>query len=60
MDGRALCLAASQSAPHVKALLISGYSDDDAETKVTSTSPPLLKKPFTDMELQHALDGLTT
>lgn len=60
MDGRALCLAASQSAPHVKALLISGYSDDDAETKVTSTSPPLLKKPFTEMELQHALDGLTT
>ena len=60
MDGRALCLAASQSAPHVKALLISGYSDDDAETKVTSASPPLLKKPFTEMELQHALDGLTT
>lgn len=60
MDGRALCLAASQSAPHVKALLISGYSDDDAETKVTSSSPPLLKKPFSDMELQHALDGLTT
>lgn len=60
MDGRALCLAASQSAPHVKALLISGYSDDDAQTKATSPSPPLLKKPFTDMELQHALDGLTT
>ena len=60
MDGRALCLAASQSAPHVKALLISGYSDDDAEAKVTSASPALLKKPFTEMELQHALDGLTT
>lgn len=60
MDGRALCLAASRSAPHVKALLISGYSDDDAaETTVASTSPPLLKKPFTDMELRHALDGLT-
>lgn len=60
MDGRALCLEAGQSAPHVKALLISGYSDDAIEAKVTVTSPPLLKKPFTDMELQHALDGLTT
>jgi hypothetical protein len=58
MDGRALCFAASQSAPHVKALLISGYSDGYAASSDSALGPPLLKKPFTAPELQHALDGL--
>ncbi|UUZ78310.1 response regulator [Polaromonas sp. P1(28)-13] len=58
MDGRALCFEASRSAPHVKALLISGYSDGYAASPESAMSPPLLKKPFTNIELQHALDGL--
>ncbi|MDO8249205.1 MAG: PAS-domain containing protein [Rhodoferax sp.] len=58
MDGRALCLEASQRASHVKALLISGYSDLDAVSAGAATGLPLLKKPFTTVELQHALDGL--
>ena len=58
MDGRALCLAASQSAPHVKALLISGYSDANTGASGSAFGPPVLKKPFTGPELQHALDGL--
>jgi CheY-like chemotaxis protein len=58
MDGRALCLAASQSAPHVKALVISGYSDEYAVSSDSAFGPPLLKKPFTAPELQQALDGL--
>ncbi len=62
MDGRALCLAARQRAPQVKALLISGYSDSHglAALPENAMSPPLLKKPFTDIELQRALDGLLT
>ena len=58
MDGRALCLQASQSAPHVKALLISAYADAPATSPVDTHSPRLLKKPFTELQLQHALDGL--
>ena len=57
-DGRALCCEASQRAPHVRALLISGYSDGDAVSAEAATDLPLLKKPFTTTELQHALDGL--
>ena len=60
MDGRALCLAARQRAPQVKALLISGYSDGLAALPDKAMSPPLLKKPFTDVELQHALQRLLT
>ncbi|WP_309684560.1 PAS-domain containing protein [Polaromonas sp.] len=60
MDGRALCLAARQRAPQVKALLISGYSDGHAALPESAMLPPLLKKPFTDVELQHALDSLLT
>jgi PAS domain S-box-containing protein len=56
MDGRALCLEASQSAPHVKALLMSGYAD--APAAPVAGALPLLKKPFTELQLQHALDGL--
>ncbi|CAM3454325.1 PAS-domain containing protein [Polaromonas hydrogenivorans] len=59
MDGRALCVAASQRAPHVKALLISGYSDGEAASAREAAGFALLKKPFTAAELQHALDGLT-
>ena len=58
MDGRALCSAASQSAPHVKALLISGYADGDAAAGGAPAGISLLKKPFTANELQQALDGL--
>ena len=62
MDGRALCLAARQRAPQVKALLISGYSDSHGHAALPedAMSPPLLKKPFTDIELQRALEGLLT
>jgi PAS domain S-box-containing protein len=58
MDGRALCSAASQRAPHVRALLISGYSSGSSVSAEAETDFPLLKKPFTATELQHALDGL--
>ena len=58
MDGQALCSAASQRAPHVKALLISGYADGDAAPGGASSGFPLLKKPFTATELQQALDRL--
>lgn len=58
MDGRTLCLEASQSAPHVKALLISAYADVPAPLPINPLSPPLLKKPFTDQELQHVLESL--
>ncbi|MDQ3060584.1 MAG: PAS-domain containing protein [Pseudomonadota bacterium] len=58
MDGRALCLEASQSAPHVKALLMSGYSDTPAAPPAGAHAPPVLKKPFSHLELQQALDGL--
>ncbi len=58
MDGRALCAVASQSAPHVKALLMSGYSDGSGATAEAASDFPLLKKPFTATELQHALDGM--
>jgi CheY-like chemotaxis protein len=58
MDGRALCSAASQRAPHVKALLISGYSDGDAAPVGAPGGILLLKKPFTATELQQALDRL--
>jgi signal transduction histidine kinase/CheY-like chemotaxis protein len=58
MDGRALCQAARQSAPHVKALLISGYSDGYAASPERAMGPPMLKKPFTGSELQQALDEL--
>ena len=58
MDGPALCAAAKQRAPHVKALLISGYSNANAALADAATDFPLLKKPFTANELQHTLDGL--
>lgn len=58
MDGHALCTAANQLAPHVKALLISGYSDGPAASEEASTDFPLLKKPFTSPELKLALDEL--
>jgi PAS domain S-box-containing protein len=58
MDGRALCNAATQRAPQVKALLISGYSDGNTTSAQAAADIPLLKKPFTATELQHALDGL--
>ena len=58
MDGRALCAAASQRAPKVKSLLISGHSDGGAASSAKAGSAPLLKKPFSASELQHALDGL--
>ena len=58
MDGRALCAAANQRAPHVKALLMSGYSDGNAASAGAVADLPLLKKPFTATELQHALDGM--
>ncbi|MBA3057933.1 MAG: PAS-domain containing protein [Gammaproteobacteria bacterium] len=54
MDGRTLCREASLSAPDVKTLLISGY----AMSSENAIGPPLLKKPFTAVELQRALDGL--
>ena len=58
MDGQALCSAALQRAPHVKALLISGYADGDAAPGGAPIGISLLKKPFTTPELQQALDGL--
>lgn len=58
IDGRALCRQARQSAPNVKALLISGYADAEAAWSDAADGPPLLKKPFSAVELQHALDGL--
>ena len=58
MDGRALCRAAKLTAPEVRALLISGYSDGYAASPEAATGCPLLKKPFTTIELQQALDGL--
>ncbi|MDO8449098.1 MAG: PAS-domain containing protein [Rhodoferax sp.] len=58
MDGRALCFEASLRASHVKALLISGYSDGDAVSAAAAADLPLLKKPFSAIQLQHALDGL--
>jgi CheY-like chemotaxis protein len=54
MDGRTLCREANLSAPEVKTLLISGY----ASSPESSVGLPLLKKPFTTVELQRALDGL--
>ncbi|MDO8458815.1 MAG: PAS-domain containing protein [Burkholderiaceae bacterium] len=60
MDGRTLCHQASLSAPSVKALLISGFSDVDVASTEAAMRPPLLKKPFTSIELQQALDGLLT
>ena len=57
-DGRALCLEASQSAPHVKTLLISGYSEGYATAPAGAPSPQVLKKPFTEQELRQALEGL--
>lgn len=59
MDGRALCSEARQRAPHVKALLISGYADGPAAASAPA-SWPLLKKPFTDTDLQQALEALLT
>ena len=59
-DGRSLCLEASLSAPHVKTLLISGYSEGYPAAPIGAPSPRLLKKPFTDLELRHALEGLLT
>ena len=58
MDGQALCLAARQSSPHVKTLLISGYADAYAGPPDMAGGMTLLKKPFTVIELQHALAGL--
>ena len=58
MDGQALCLAARQSSPHVKTLLISGYADAYAGPPDMAGGMALLKKPFTVLELQHALAGL--
>ena len=60
MDGRTLCRQASLSAPSVRALLISGFSDADVASPEAAMGPPLLKKPFTSLELQQALDGLLT
>ncbi len=60
MDGRTLCHQANLSAPSVKALLISGFSDVDVASTEAAMGPPLLKKPFTSIELQQALDGLLT
>jgi nitrogen-specific signal transduction histidine kinase/CheY-like chemotaxis protein len=60
MDGRSLCRRAGLSAPFVKTLLISGFSDSDVASPEASMGPPLLKKPFTSIELQQALDGLLT
>lgn len=61
MDGRALCAQARQRAPHVKALLISGYADVPAAgPAVPAPALPLLKKPFTDADLQQAMEDLLT
>ncbi len=58
MDGRTLCLEARQRAPHVKLLLISGYSTEAVAVPKLGEDFPLLKKPFTSLELQSTLDGL--
>lgn len=60
MDGRTLCREASRSSPHVKCLLISGYSTGGGVLPEPGGDLPLLKKPFTPLELQSALDGLST
>ena len=57
-DGRALCFEASQSAPHVKTLLISGYAEGYAASPLDTASVQVLKKPFSEHELRLALDGL--
>ena len=57
-DGRTLCLEASQIAPHVKSMLMSGYSEGQVAAPVGPQSPLLLKKPFTEFELRLALEGL--
>lgn len=59
MDGRTLCRAASLSAPHVRFLLISGYSSGEGVPPGMDASVSLLKKPFSALELQSALDGLS-
>ncbi len=59
MDGRTLCLEARQRAPHVKFLLISGYATEGAAAPEVGSDLPLLKKPFTSLELQLTLDGLS-
>lgn len=58
MDGRTLCLEARLRAPHVKSLLISGYSTEELAAPKMGGDLPLLKKPFTAQELQSALGGL--
>lgn len=58
MDGRTLCRAANLSAPHVRFLLISGYSATERGAPEAGDDLQLLKKPFTVPELQAALDGL--
>lgn len=58
MDGRTLCLEARQRAPDVKFLLISGYSTEEVATSDVGGDLPLLKKPFTSLELQSTLEGL--
>lgn len=58
MDGRTLCVEARRRAPHVKFLLISGYSTEATAAPEVGSDLPLLKKPFTSLELQSTLDGL--
>ncbi len=58
MDGRTLCLEARLRAPHVKLLLISGYSTEEMAVPQVGGDLPLLKKPFTSLELQSTLDDL--
>jgi PAS domain S-box-containing protein len=58
MDGRTLCRAAHLSAPHVRFLLISGYSATESGRPKAGDDLPLLKKPFTSLELQSALNSL--
>ncbi len=59
MDGLTLCKEAHQRAPHVKFLLISGYSRIENAAAAGSVHLPLLKKPFTALELHLALDALS-
>ena len=58
IDGRALCRQVRQSAPNVRALLMSGYADSGVASSDGGDGPALLKKPFSAAELQHALDEL--
>lgn len=58
MDGRTLCLEARLRAPHVKLLMISGYSTEELAVPKIGGDLPLLKKPFTSLELQSTLEGL--